>query len=392
MSLETRVQARLAERAHNHLYRQRRVLQSAQAERIRLQNQPNDILNFCSNDYLGLAKHPKLIESLQQASKAFGVGSGASHLVIGHHQAHHDLEQKLAQFLNVEACLVFGSGYAANVGILTSLLDKGDAVFQDKLNHASLLDGGLFSGARFQRYLHNDMKSLSNKLENNQAENRMIVSDAVFSMDGDSADIPTLLELAQRHQTWLMLDDAHGFGVLGEGGRGSVNAQGVTQNAVPVYMATFGKALGTSGAFVAGSKNLIEYLIQFCRHYIYTTAMPPAMAVCTQTALDLLQQESWRQTHLQKLIQFFKQEAQALGLMLLPSDTAIQPLVLNSAEQALAWSEALLQEHILVTAIRPPTVPANSSRLRITLSAAHSESDIEHLLCSLKKIQECACL
>ncbi len=380
MSFETQINQRLQERQSNQLYRQRKYFEDAQQAKLNLLSEKKQVINFCSNDYLGLASHPKLSETLQQAAKQYGVGSGASHLVIGHHKEHHLLENELAEFLGVERALVFGSGYAANMGVLTTLLEKNDAVFHDKLNHASLLDGGLYSGARFQRYLHNNMESLEQKLQASDAENLLIVSDAVFSMDGDCADIKALNEISKQYQAWLMLDDAHGFGVLGKDGRGTVSEQGVNQKDIPVYMATFGKALGCSGAFVAGDESLIEYLIQFCRHYIYTTAMPPAMAACVRQALKLVQEENWRREHLKSLIVFFRKEAELLGLDLMPSTTAIQPLVLGSAEKALQWSQTLLENNLLVSAIRPPTVPQNTARLRITLSAGHQQSDVELLL------------
>ena len=389
MSFSERLAVNLAERKSKQLFRSRKILSSAQSSLVALQNHKQQFINFCSNDYLGLAAHPELIKSFQKAAELYGVGSGASHLVIGHHQEHHLLEQELAEFLGVERTLVFGSGYAANLGVLTMLLEKSDAVFQDKLNHASLLDGALFSGAHFQRYLHRDLQSLENKLsKQNKAQKKLIVSDAVFSMDGDSADIPGLLALAKKHQAWLMLDDAHGFGVLGKEGRGSVSDQSIAQNEIDIYMATFGKALGCGGAFVAGSNLLIESLIQFSRHYIYTTAMPPALAAAVRSALKIVKQEQWRRDHLKKLIKQFREGAKALDLHLLDSDTAIQPLMLGSAQTALAWSEKLLQKNILISAIRPPTVPANSSRLRITFSAAHSEEQVNILLDALAEIKK----
>jgi len=388
MSFQQRLQHQLDTRITNNLFRERKILTSSQSTRIQLDTYPDIFLNFCSNDYLGLANHPQLIKAFQKAAKNYGVGSGASHLVIGHHKEHHLLEEELAEFLGVERTLVFGSGYAANVGVLTTLLQNGDAVFEDKLNHASLLDGGLFSGAKFQRYLHNDMESLNKKLHSSHEQGKLIVSDAVFSMDGDSAPIESLVALAKQHNAWLMLDDAHGFGVLGKQGRGSVNAQGVPQNDVDIYMATFGKALGTGGAFVAGSAILIETLIQFCRHYIYTTAMPPALAAATREALNIIQTETWRQENLHQRISQFKEGVKNLGLPLAASNTAIQPILLGSAEQALTWSEQLKAQGIVISAIRPPTVPVNTSRLRITLSANHSKDDVNSLLDALATLAQ----
>jgi 8-amino-7-oxononanoate synthase len=374
----------LDQRAEDSLYRRRQVMQSAQQSVIKVDGQ--HLLNFSSNDYLGLANHPAVITNFKAAADEFGVGSGASHLVNGHSYHHHQLELELAQFCNRERALLFCSGYMANVGVINALVGKGDAVFQDKLNHASLLDGGLLSGADFQRYLPNNMPSLEKKLARSQASRKLIVSDAVFSMDGNIADLSALSEQAQKHEAWLMVDDAHGFGVLGETGAGCVEQYQLNQQQVPVLIGTFGKAFGTAGAFVAGSEALIETLIQFSRTYIYTTAMPPAIAAATRTSLQLIKQESWRREHLQELIAHFKKGCQHLGLVLQPSDTAIQPIMVGSAKQALQVSEALAKQGIQVKAIRAPTVPANQARLRVTLSAAHSITDVDKLLVALKHI------
>jgi 8-amino-7-oxononanoate synthase len=386
MSFQTRIEAQLAERKTQQLFRKRKAFEGVQSSNIRLKERSETLINFCSNDYLGLASHPKLIESMQLATKKYGIGSGASHLVIGYHEEHEKLEEELASFLGLEKAILFGSGYSANIGVLTALLEKKDAVFEDKLNHASLLDGGLYSGANFQRYLHNDISSLNKKLSASEANNKLVVSDAVFSMDGDCANIKALMESCQQHDAWLMLDDAHGFGVHGKEGRGTVSEQGLKQTKINIYMATFGKALGCGGAFVAGDKDLIEYLVQFCRHSIYTTAMPPAMAATVREALRVMREENSRREHLQKLISTFKKEVCDMGLPLLESSTAIQPFVLGSAESALQWSEQLKEQGILVSAIRPPTVPPGTARLRITFSANHSEQDLERLLSALKKL------
>ena len=400
MSFSERLESQLDHRRKENLFRKRNCLSSHQGEQIHLLGESDSFLNFCSNDYLGLASHPDIIKAYQDAANKYGVGSGASHLVIGHHKEHQLLEEELATFLGVERALVFGSGYSANVGVLTTLLQKGDSVYQDKLNHASLLDGGLFSGARFQRYLHKDILSLEKKLNNSPQESKkLIVSDAVFSMDGDSAPIEALIETAKQYNAWLMLDDAHGFGVLGKQGRGSVDAQlnktlsskNYSAKDIDIYMATFGKALGTGGAFIAGSELLIETLIQFCRHYIYTTAMPPALAAATRQSLKIIQQETWRQDHLQARIHQFKQGVKELGLSeeaLLDSQTAIQPIILGSAEEALAWSEKLKEKGLLVSAIRPPTVQKNTSRLRVTLSAQHTEEQVSALIEALTVIKK----
>ena len=374
----------LDQRAEDSLYRRRQVMQSAQHSVIKVDGQ--HLLNFSSNDYLGLANHTDVISSFKAAADEFGVGSGASHLVNGHSHHHHQLELELAQFCNRERALLFCSGYMANVGVINALVGKGDAVFQDKLNHASLLDGGLLSGADFQRYLPNNIPSLEKKLARSQASRKLIVSDAVFSMDGNIADLSALSEQAQKHEAWLMVDDAHGFGVLGATGAGCVEQYQLSQQQVPVLIGTFGKAFGTAGAFVAGSDALIETLIQFSRTYIYTTAMPPAIAAATRTSLQLIKQQSWRREHLQELIAHFKKGCQYLGLVLQPSDTAIQPIMVGSAKQALQLSEALAKQGIQVKAIRAPTVPANQARLRVTLSAVHSIADVDKLLVALKLI------
>ncbi len=376
-----RLEEMLAQRRDAGLYRHRITLESPQGPRIRLNGR--EYLNFCSNDYLGLASHPKLIEGYRQAAEQYGVGSGASHLVCGHSYAHHQLEEALAQFTCRPRALLFSSGYMANMGVLTTLLKPGDHVFQDKLNHASLIDGGLHSGARFRRFLHNDLTSLERKLEGAEGE-KLVAVDGVFSMDGDDAPLSEMATLSSQHGAWLMVDDAHGFGLNGPSGAGSVEAAGLGVEDVPVLMATLGKAIGTAGAFVAGSETLIESLIQGARNYIYTTAIPPAIAAATLTALRLLDEESWRRDHLRSLIALFRKGAQQLDLPLMPSSSAIQPLQLGEAGRAVSVSEKLRDQGFLVSAIRPPTVPPGTSRLRVTLSAAHTAEQVEQLLEQLK--------
>ncbi|MEE2731045.1 MAG: 8-amino-7-oxononanoate synthase [Pseudomonadota bacterium] len=372
---------RLQARCEQHLYRRRRVLESPQ--QVRIQCDGRALLNFCSNDYLGLARHPYVVQAAQHAAEQFGFGSGASHLVIGHSHLHHELEERLADWVGQPRALLFSSGYMANVGVISALLERGDTVLQDKLNHASLLDGAQLSRARLLRYPHNDLQGLEQRLQ--QAQGRvLVVTDSVFSMDGDLAPLPGISELCQRYDAWLMVDDAHGLGVLG-GGHGSRVECGMSPQQVPVYMGTLGKALGTFGAFVAGDETLVEYLIQAARSYIYTTALPPSVAAATLASLDLLVSEAWRIEKLQQLIAQFKQGAHQLGLPLMPSDTAIQPLLLGQSERALQASDALLKQGFLVSAIRPPTVPQHSARLRITLSADHCERDIELLLDALSR-------
>jgi len=386
-ALSDRLGAGLALRRQNDLYRHRLTLQSAQGTVVQLGG--SQYINFCSNDYLGLAAHPRVIAAFKSAADRYGVGSGASHLVCGHSDLHHQLEEALAQFTGRPRALLFSSGYMANTGILTSLLQRGDHVFEDRLNHASLLDGGLYSGARFQRFPHGDVAALERKLvaaggsgveADEKGSVKLVVVDGVFSMDGDTAPLAELAASCARHDASLMVDDAHGFGVMGSSGAGSTEAAGLDSSAAPILMATLGKALGTSGAFVAGSELLIESLIQQARTYIYTTALPPAIAAASLESLRLLHEESWRREHLASLITRFRRGAQQLDLPLMPSQSAIQPLLAGDAARALSISEKLRQQGLLIGAIRPPTVPAGTSRLRITLSAAHSEAQVDQLL------------
>ncbi|MCB1703501.1 MAG: 8-amino-7-oxononanoate synthase [Halioglobus sp.] len=375
-----RLGAVLAQRRRDGLYRHRLTLDSAQGPLVQVDGR--QYLNFCSNDYLGLAAHPRVIERFRRAASEYGVGSGASHLVCGHSAPHHALEEALAEFTGRQRALLFSSGYMANTGILTSLLQRGDYVFEDRLNHASLLDGGLHSGARFQRFAHNDVAALQARLTAADGP-RLVVVDGVFSMDGDTAPLPELAALCRAEDAWLMVDDAHGFGVLGERGVGSTEAAGLAPDAVPVLMATLGKALGTAGAFVAGSELLIEGLIQQSRNYIYTTALPPAVAAAGLEALALVSEEAWRREHLAGLVARFRRGAAQLGLPLMPSSSAIQPLLVGDAVRAVALSERLRAAGFLIGAIRPPTVPAGTSRLRITLTAAHSDTQVDQLLAQL---------
>ena len=378
---DQRLQAVLDSRRATDLYRQRLILESPQGPVVRWRGR--DCLNFCSNDYLGLASDPRLVESLCQAARDYGVGSGASHLVCGHSRPHAELEEALAEATGRPRALLMGSGYAANTGLLQVLLQAGDTVLQDRLNHASLLDGGLQSGARLRRFAHNDCADLARKLAASQGAT-LVAVDGIFSMDGDSAPLPEQAALCRQHDAWLMVDDAHGFGVLGERGAGSVAAAGLGLEDVPVLMATLGKALGTAGAFVAGSETLIEAMIQATRKYIYTTAMPPALAAASLTALRLAQQEDWRREHLQALIAAFRTGAAERGLPLMPSQTAIQPLLVGEPGNALRLSAELRERGLLVGAIRPPTVPAGTARLRITLTAAHDFGQLEQLLDTLE--------
>ena len=372
--------ARLAERRAADLYRQRPLLESPQGPEVVVDGQR--LLAFCSNDYLGLANHPEVIAAWQTGAERWGVGGGASHLVVGHSTPHHQVEEALAELTGRPRALLFSTGYMANLGAITALVGQGDTVLQDRLNHASLLDGGLLSGARFNRYLHNDPASLASRLDK-AVGNTLVVTDGVFSMDGDLADLPALADVARARGAWLMVDDAHGLGILGTQGGGIVEHFGLGVEDVPVLIGTLGKACGTAGAFVAGSEELIEALVQFARPYIYTTSQPPALACATLKSLELLRRETWRREHLTALIRQFREGAQQIGLQLMDSPTPIQPIVIGDSAQALRLSRMLRERGLLVTAIRPPTVPAGSARLRVTLSAAHSEAQVQLLLNAL---------
>ena len=353
--------------------------------------------NFCSNDYLGLSHHPALIRAAGECMGRFGFGAGAAHLVSGHSLEHHALEEELADFVGRQRALLFSSGYMANLGVIGALTDRHDLVLADRWNHASLLDAARLSGARLRRYAHGDMAQAEQMLHapraagdstdtvgphssnDGRSVTTLIVTDGVFSMDGDLAPLPDLVRLAQRHDCALMVDDAHGLGVIGEHGRGTLEQTGVAASAVPILVGTLGKAFGTFGAFVAGDANLIDYLIQRARTYIYSTALPPVVAAASRAGLRLVQQESWRRERLHSLTLRFRAAVAALGVPLTASTTPIQPLIVGEAAWALALSEALMNAGFWVAAIRPPTVPAGSARLRVTLSAAHREQDVDAL-------------
>ena len=371
------LQEALAKRRAAGLYRSRRIIDSPQGPELRSGDRL--LLSFCSNDYLGLAADPRVLKAFQDGAARWGVGSGAAHLVSGHSAAHHVLEEELAAFVGRPRALLFSTGYMANLGTVAALLGRGDQILEDRLNHASLLDAGLGSGAAFARYRHGDVADLERRADA-AARRRLIVTDGVFSMDGDVAPLVELAAAAERRHAWLMVDDAHGFGVLGPEGRGSVAAADLSMAQVPVLMATLGKALGTFGAFVAGSEELIETLIQQARTYVYTTATPPAVAEATREALRIARSEAWRRERLQSLIERFRAGAAQLGLPLMDSDTPIQPLLVGDSAAAVKLAMRLEQAGILVAAIRPPTVPAGSARLRITLSATHTENHVDRLL------------
>ena len=374
--------AELAARRAAGLYRHRRL--RADPVGPHAHSDGRALLAFCSNDYLGLANHPDLIAAFKEGADRWGVGSGAAHLVNGHCAAHQALEEALADFTGRPRALLFSTGYMANLGVIAALAGRGTTVLADRLNHASLSDGALLARARLTRYAHADAAAAARLAAAHPP--RLIVTDGVFSMDGDLAPLPALAGLARETGAWLLVDDAHGLGVLGREGRGTLDHCGLGAAEAPILMGTLGKALGTFGAFVAGSDDLIETLIQHARPYTYTTAAPPALAAATLRALELARREEWRRAHLRELIARLRAGAARLGLPLAASATPIQPLLAGSSARALAWAEALERAGLLVPAIRPPTVPEGTARLRITLSAAHTEADVDRLLAALAEL------
>jgi 8-amino-7-oxononanoate synthase len=392
---DVQLTAALDKRREQQRYRQRRTSQSPQNAHVVVDG--SSYLAFASNDYLGLANHPQVISALQQAAEDSGVGSGASHLVHGHTHHHHSLEQALARFTGRERALLFSTGYMANMGVISALAGRGDRVYQDRLNHASLLDAAIVSRAKMIRYRHNDIAQLEGLLAADTdtetgietTKRKLVVVDGVFSMDGDIAPLPELAALCQRYHAQLMVDDAHGFGVLGKNGGGCVEHFQLSSEQVPILVGTLGKSFGTFGAFVAGSEALIETLIQFARPYIYTTALPPAIAAASQASLDLLQNDFPRRETLHHSINYFRQGATTLGLPLMESVTAIQPIVLGDDSAVLKAANFLRDNGVLVGAIRPPTVPEGTGRLRITLNANHCEADIDRLLTLLAEACRC---
>ncbi len=371
-----------------HLYRHRRELGGAQGVRPVIDGRA--LLAFCSNDYLGLANHPLVVEALREGALRYGVGSGAAHLVSGHGEAHRRLEEQLADFVQRPRALLFSTGYMANLGVISALSGRGMPVFADRLDHASLIDGARLGGARLHRYPHRDTVALERRLAamGGATGGALLATDGVFSMDGDLAPLVALARIAKAAGAWLMVDDAHGLGVIGEGGRGSTALYGLDPDAVPILVGTLGKAFGTFGAFVAGSEDLIETLIQRARSYIFTTALPPALAHATTVAVELARREAWRRARLRDLVARFRRGAAGLGLALMSSDTPIQPLLAGTSRRAVAWSRYLEDNGVLVTAIRAPTVPPGSARLRITFSADHQDEDVDHLLDLLSRLPD----
>jgi len=378
-----RLADRLAELERQGLRRRRLVRQGPQGPRIVVDGR--ELLAFCSNDYLGLASHPRIVDAAIQAASRYGVGEGASHLLSGHSAVHERLEERLAEFMQMPRALLFSTGYQANIGAVTALAGPEDAIFSDVLNHASLIDGVRLSRARVVRYPHADLGFLSGALAESSASTKLIVTDGVFSMDGDIAPLPALLDLCERHDAWLLVDDAHGFGVMGPQGRGSPAHFGLRSSRI-VYVGTLGKAAGVAGAFVAGAAEVVESVLQRARTYIYTTAAPAMLAAAVETSLELIREDEWRRERLRNLIVVLREGLRESERALAPSDTPIQPLVLGGNSEAVRASTALRERGILVPAIRPPTVPEGSARLRISLSAAHSEEEVIHLASALREV------
>jgi 8-amino-7-oxononanoate synthase len=374
--------AALAELERQHLKRRRTTVEAfvEHGKRLVTMTGGQALVDFSSNDYLGLAHHPAVAAAMSECASRCGAGSGASHLVTGHGVEHARLEEELAAFTGRERALLFSTGYMANLGVITALAGRGELVLLDRLNHASLIDGALLSGARFKRYSHGDAEAAERALDENSEEAAVVATDGVFSMDGDVAPLPQLARAAKAHRAWLIVDDAHGLGVLGATGRGSLEHFGLSSDDAPVLIGTLGKAFGSFGAFVAGSNDLIEFLIQKARPYIYTTALPQPVAAATRRALEVVQREPWRRERVLALTARFKEAARAADVPLADSNTPIQPVMLGSSQTALLAQQELLDAGFWVVAIRPPTVPRGSARLRVTLSAAHTEEQVDALV------------
>ena len=378
------IERKLAQLREQSLVRSRRLVESPCGPEVRVAGKM--LLAFASNDYLGLAADPALVAAAREGAALYGVGAGASHLVSGHYAAHHELEARLAAFVGLERALFFSSGYMANLGVITSLAGRDDAVFSDELNHASLIDGIRLSGAEKHIYPHLDLAALAAMLDACQRPGKLVVSDAVFGMDGDQANLPALLELCERHDAWLVVDDAHGFGIEGVGGRGSLSRFGIASQRV-VYMGPLGKAAGVAGAFVAGHGPVVEWLLQSARSYIFTTGSPPLLAHALLTGIDLIEQGEERRRRLRQLIAQLRQGLTFRRWRLPESSTAIQPVIIGENSEALQVGAALLAAGLWVPVIRPPTVPAGTARLRISLSAAHTPAQVERLVSALMELE-----
>jgi 8-amino-7-oxononanoate synthase len=379
-----KLEIKLKLRKEQNLFRKRNTLVSRQGPMIKIDGCL--LINFCSNDYLGLANHQEVVSAFKANADQFGVGSSASSLVCGRNNLHQQLEEKLADITGREAALIFPNGYMANLAVATTFADRTGDVFLDRLAHASLVDAARLSGGKLHRYQHADHMALDLALKNSTANVKLVLTDSVFSMDGDKAPIKKLINVCKQNNALLAIDDAHGFGVLGKNGGGLLEEKEVSTKDVPILVATFGKALGTMGAFIAADKMIIETLIQFARTYIYTTALAPAIAGATLASLEILENESWRRETLSALIKHFCSGANDLGLNILPSETAIQPLMIGDSENAVRISDKLFDKGFLISAIRPPTVPEGSARLRITLTATHTKEQVDNLLDTLVKL------
>lgn len=378
------LQADLARLKARDLYRSRRVVAERGVGPVVLAD-GRRLIDFCSNDYLGLARDLRPAEAMSRAVRTWGTGATSAHLVTGHTAVHHALEDDLARFTGRERALLFSTGYMANLGVVAALAGRHDLIVEDRLNHASLIDAARLAGAVTRRFSHADPEAAARRLEVGRGRRRLIVTDGVFSMDGDMAPLRQLADVAQRHGAWLVVDDAHGLGVLGDSGRGSLEACGVAPEEAPVLVGTLGKAFGTFGAFVAGSASLVETLIQRARTYIYTTAPPPPVAAASRRCLEIAIAEPWRRARVHSLIHRFRAGAASLGIRLAESLSPIQPILIGDPAAALEASDDLFRQGMWVVAIRPPTVPKGSARLRVTLSAAHRDEDVDDLLEALSR-------
>jgi 8-amino-7-oxononanoate synthase len=383
-ALLARIEAGTRELAADGLLRRRRVLDSPCTPECVVDGQR--VVGFCSNDYLGFANHPELIATAQAAAARWGVGSGASHLVSGHLRPHEEAEAALAEFTGQPAAITLSAGYMANLAIVPTLLGRGDAVFADRLNHASLIDAVQLSRADSQRYPHGDVAALAAMLAASTAKQKLILTDAVFSMDGDIAPLPQLFELAERHDAWLVIDDAHGFGVLGKNGRGTLAHFGLPAHPRVILMGTLGKAAGVAGAFIAADRRVIDWLVNKARSYIFTTAASPILAATITKSVALIAGADTERAHLRQLVARLRDGLAGCRWHMPPSETAIQPLIVGDNHEALRVAEALFARGLWVPAIRPPTVAKGSARLRITLSAAHTEAHVTQLVDALKAL------
>lgn len=383
------INEQLTARHQQGLYRSATTMSGVQGRLMRVADKT--YLNFSSNDYLGLAADSKLIKAWQKGAELYGIGSGGSYLVTGFNQAHQDLCDQLKSWLGVESVALFSSGYSANQAIIKLLLKKPDLLFQDKLNHASLMEAAALSDCKMRRFKHNDLEHLASLLSKSNKScardaSKLIISEGVFSMDGDTSPVNALYDQAKQHDAWLMIDDAHGLGVLGEQGKGSAVAGGIDNNKLQIYMATFGKALGVGGAFVAGSEALINYLNNFSKPYIYSTGLPPAMVYTITAAAKMAETQNWRRDKLNLLIHTFRKSATNLGISLANSQTAIQPIIIGDSVKTLRIADKLKTLGFWTTAIRPPTVAIGTARLRITLTVNHEENDVVNLVNAIYRV------